>query len=102
MGKPNSVLMKPFKSHRQIVIAILVFTGVLLMMLPFRLISQDSKEKLQKSKKQLEDEIRYTTKLLEETHQSKQNSLNRVVLLNRQIERRQALIDAISKQVDSI
>jgi septal ring factor EnvC (AmiA/AmiB activator) len=61
-----------------------------------------SKDKLQKTKAQLEEEIRYTSKLLEETHQSKQNSLHKVVLLNKQIEKRQSLINAISGEVDDI
>ena len=63
---------------------------------------QESKEKLQKSKKQIEDDIKYTAKLLEETKQTKKNSLNKVVLLNKQIEKRQSLITAISGEVDKI
>ena len=69
---------------------------------PFTVSSQDTKEKLQKTKRQLEDEIRYTSKLLEETHRTKENSLNKVILLNRQIEKRQSLINAISGEVDQI
>lgn len=64
--------------------------------------TQASKDKLQNTKAQLEEEIRYTSKLLEETHQSKQNSLNKVILLNKQIEKRQSLINAISGEVDQI
>ncbi len=69
---------------------------------PFLSFPQGSKEKLQKTKKQLEEDIRYTTRLLEETHRTKQNSLNKVILLNRQIEKRQSLISAISDEVDQI
>ena len=64
--------------------------------------SQQSKDKLQKTKNQLEEEIRYTTKLLEETRQSKENSLHKVSLLNKQIEKRQSLITAISGEADDI
>jgi septal ring factor EnvC (AmiA/AmiB activator) len=64
--------------------------------------SQQSKDKLQKTKNQLEEEIRYTTKLLEETRQSKENSLHKVNLLNRQIDRRQSLINTISGEVNDI
>jgi len=64
--------------------------------------SQVSKDKLQKTKSQLEEEIRYTAKLLEETRQSKENSLHKVNLLNKQIDRRQSLINAISVEVNDI
>ena len=80
------------------------FIMILLLVLIFPVFSpsQESKEKLQKTKKQLEEEIRYTAKLLEETHKTKQNSLNKVILLNRQIEKRQSLITTISGEVDQI
>lgn len=65
-------------------------------------LAQDSKEKLQKTKKQLEDEIRYTNSLLDQTRQSKQNSMNKLVILSRQIEKRQSLIETISSEVDRI
>jgi septal ring factor EnvC (AmiA/AmiB activator) len=84
-----------------------LFPGFILMFIaviffPVLSLSQESKEKLQKSKKQLEEDIKYTTKLLEETRQTKQNSLNKVILLNRQIEKRQSLISAISGEVSQI
>jgi septal ring factor EnvC (AmiA/AmiB activator) len=84
-----------------------IFPGFILVvipvfLLPFLSLSQESKEKLQKTKKQLEEDIRYTSKLLEETHRTKQNSLNKVILLNKQIEKRQSLISAISGEVDQI
>jgi murein hydrolase activator len=75
---------------------------LLAFLVPSTAVSQDAKEKLQKTKKQLEEEIRYTAKLLEETHKTKQNSLNKVILLNRQIEKRQSLINAISGEVGQI
>ena len=86
-----------------------VFIMVLIAVISFPVLSfsqgsktQASKDKLQNTKAQLEEEIRYTSKLLEETHQSKQNSLNKVILLNKQIEKRQSLINAISGEVDQI
>jgi septal ring factor EnvC (AmiA/AmiB activator) len=94
-------MMKNHKSIRQIFPGfILILT--LLILFPFLSFSQESKEKLQKTKKQLEDDIRYTTKLLEETHQTKQNSLNKVILLSKQIEKRELLINTISGEVDQI
>jgi septal ring factor EnvC (AmiA/AmiB activator) len=84
-----------------------IFPAFILILIPALLISyigfsQESKEKLQKTKKQLEDDIRYTAKLLEDTHKTKQNSLNKVMLLNKQIEKRQSLISTISGEVDQI
>ena len=64
--------------------------------------AQESKEKLQKSKKQLEEEIRYTNTLLDQTRKSKENSLNKIVILSKQIEKRQSLIETISSEVDQI
>jgi septal ring factor EnvC (AmiA/AmiB activator) len=60
------------------------------------------KVKLQKTKKQLEDEIRYTTELLEQTQKSKQTSLNRLQILNKQIRSREALIDAINRELNQL
>jgi len=60
------------------------------------------KEKLQKTKRQLEEEIRYTTDLLEQTQKNKQNSLNRLQILNKQIKSREALIDAINRELNQV
>ena len=79
-----------------------VIVFIALLITPFSGMPQASKEKLQKSKKQLEDDIRYTTKLLQETQQTKQNSLNKVILLNKMIEKRELLIHEISGEVSQI
>lgn len=94
-------MMKLFHPFRQIVPGFMMIL-VPLFLFPFLSFSQESKEKLQKSRKQLEDEIRFTSKLLEETHRTKETSLNKVILLNKQIERRQSLIQAISGEVGQI
>lgn len=65
-------------------------------------VAQDNREKLQKTKKALEEEIRYTTSLLVETQKSKENSLHKLLLMNRQIEKRQALIDAMNREIGQI
>jgi murein hydrolase activator len=64
--------------------------------------SVKDKEKLQKTKRQLEEEIRYTTELLEKTKQGKQTSLNKIKVLNKQIRSREALINAINRELDDV
>jgi len=63
---------------------------------------QADKEKLEKTKKQLEDEIRYTSDLLEKTKKSKQVSLEKLKLLNQRIKSREALIQAINRELGQI
>jgi septal ring factor EnvC (AmiA/AmiB activator) len=64
--------------------------------------SSAERDKLQKTKKQLEEEIRYTTEILEQTQKNKQTSLNRLQILNRQIRSREALIDAINRELNQV
>jgi murein hydrolase activator len=61
-----------------------------------------TQQKLRQSKLQLEKEIEYTNSLLDQTKKTKQSSLNRLKLLNKQIERREALISTISKEIGSV
>ncbi len=62
---------------------------------------QTAKE-LEEKKKRLQDDIKYTNKLLDETESSKKNSLNQLRLLGTKIEMRQELIKTISKEVKLI
>lgn len=64
--------------------------------------SSSDREKLMKTKDQLEKEIRYTTEILEQTQKSKQSSLNRLQILNKQIRSREALIGAINRELDQV
>jgi septal ring factor EnvC (AmiA/AmiB activator) len=64
--------------------------------------SAKEKEKLQKTKKKLEEEIRYTNTLLEQTKKNKQSSLNTLKVLNKQIRSREALITAINRELNDI
>jgi len=66
------------------------------------ILAQNTKENLQKTKKQLEQEIKYTNMLLEQTQKSRQASLNKLILINRQIEKREALVEAINSEIDQI
>ncbi|MEI7501097.1 MAG: peptidoglycan DD-metalloendopeptidase family protein [Bacteroidota bacterium] len=60
------------------------------------------KDKLQRTKQQLEEEIRFTTDLLEKTQKSKQTSLNKLQLLSKQIKSREALINAINRELNDV
>jgi len=60
---------------------------------------QQTKEKLTNSRKQLEDEIRYTTKLLDQTKKTKETSLRDLKLLNSRIKKREALISNINQEI---
>ncbi len=77
---------------------------LLLLCIPIFVAGQSAKdkEKLQKTKRQIEEEIRYTTELLEKTKQGKQTSLNKLKVLNKQIRSREALINAINRELDDV
>ena len=60
------------------------------------------REKLQQTKKQLEQEIRYTNALLEKTQKNKQTSLNKLQILAKQIRSRQSLINTINLQLNDV
>lgn len=64
--------------------------------------AQDKKAQLQQKKAKIEEEINYTNKLLSETKKSKQASLNQLVLLNKQITKRQELISVISSEINNL
>jgi septal ring factor EnvC (AmiA/AmiB activator) len=75
---------------------------MVLFLAPVMVCSQGKKEALQKSKKQIEEEIQLTNKLLQETQKNKQSSLNQVMLLKNQIDKRENLITTINDQVSTI
>ncbi len=57
-------------------------------------------DELQKKKLEAENEIRYTTKLLTEVQKNQKLSLNRLQLLNRQIEQRNTVISATNNEIN--
>jgi murein hydrolase activator len=95
MGSKKQILRIIFSLRYFAVLFIFMIPGILS-------IAQESKEKLQKSKKQLEEEIKYTNTLLEQTQKNKQSSLNKLVILSKQIDKRQSLIETITSEVDQI
>lgn len=64
--------------------------------------SQTNRESLQRTKKQLEEEIKYTNQLLEQTQKSKKASLSKINLLQRQIEKREKLLKTINNEIAEI
>jgi murein hydrolase activator len=63
------------------------------------LFAQDRKLELENTKKRIEEEINYTSKLLEETRKSKQMSLNELTMLQSRIRQRENLVATIQKQL---
>ena len=59
----------------------------------------NEKESLQQKKTEIEKEIEYTSKLLEETQKNRQSSLNELAVINRKINRREELIQTISAEI---
>lgn len=64
--------------------------------------SQNDKKKLQENKKKIEQEIRFTNQLLKETKKDKQNSLNQLIVLKNQINKREELITNINQEINVI
>jgi len=74
----------------------------LLMLTGFGAFSQQDRAKLEQDKKKVEEEIEYTNRLLEQTRQTRQNSLNEVVILNKKIGKREELISTINNEVQLV
>lgn len=66
------------------------------------LYAQSSKDKLQRKKKNLEQEINATNNLLRETERNKNMTLNQLNLINNQIIKQQSLLQTISDDVERI
>ncbi|MCD4698071.1 MAG: peptidoglycan DD-metalloendopeptidase family protein [Bacteroidales bacterium] len=64
--------------------------------------AQENKAKLQQDKYKIEKEIKYNTKLLEETKNSKKTTLNQLIILKNQIKSREQLIETINQQIKTV
>ena len=95
--------MNMMKKQTRKVLAFGVLLLVCLVFLPGMVFSQQAnkREKLQQTKKQLEQEIRYTNDLLEKTQKNKQLSVNRVKILRKQIKTREGLIRTINEELNN-
>lgn len=70
------------------------------MLLSFAAQGQTSKKDLEAKKKKLQDDINKTSKLLNETKASKNNSLKELAVLNNRIGQRQNLINTLKDEVN--
>jgi septal ring factor EnvC (AmiA/AmiB activator) len=75
---------------------------LLLMLSGAGVFAQKDRAKLEQDKKKVEEEIEYTNRLLEQTRQTRQNSLNEVVILNKKIGKREELISTINNEVQLV
>jgi septal ring factor EnvC (AmiA/AmiB activator) len=77
-----------------------LLTGLFCVLLTFSYAqSVKDKEKLLRTKQKLEEEIRYTTDLLEKTKKNKETSLNKLQILAKQIRNRESLIHEINREL---
>jgi septal ring factor EnvC (AmiA/AmiB activator) len=75
-----------------------LFASVFLALIIVPVPAQDIRS-LNSTRKQLEDEIAYTSSLLEQTKKKKETSLKDLQLLNRNIEKRETLIKTIGEEI---
>ena len=80
----------------------LLMVFVFLLSFPGYAQSSKEREKLQRTKQKLEDEIRYTTELLEKTQKNKETSMNMLKILAKQIKSRESLINAINRELNDV
>jgi septal ring factor EnvC (AmiA/AmiB activator) len=77
-----------------------IFLALLLLLAPFAAFPQkQNKKDLENKKKQLQQEIDQTNKLLQETKKNKKLSLNQLVMLNKKISVREELIATINNEI---
>ena len=77
-----------------IVLCYLLFCGSLLS-------AQNKKDLLQQDKQKIEKEIQYNSNLLTETRKSKKTTLNELVLIKKQIQAREELIETINHEISA-
>ncbi len=80
----------------------LIYGGMLLILSTQLSYAQIDKNKLQENKKKIEEEIKFTNNLLNETKKNKQASLNQLVILKSQIGKREELISNINQEITVI
>ncbi len=71
----------------------------LLFCLSFTALYPQTKEDLEADKKRVEEEIRYTNKLLQATRKSREASLNELAILKNKVSKREELIAAMNREI---
>ncbi len=80
-----------------------ISTYILMLLTLFASVAKgQGKQELQQKKKQLQKEIIYTNKLLNETAENKKASINQLVQLNKKIGAREELIRTMNQEIDLI
>lgn len=90
----TALIQHSYKNFPKILLTVLF--GLLLI---YPVQAQDSKKKLEQQKAKIEEEIQYTNKLLDQTKKSKQVTLEQLVMINKQINKREELIGSISYEI---
>ena len=75
---------------------------IFLLLSVFPLYAQDKKSKLENDKKKIEEEIKYNSKLLDETKKSQKTTMNQLVVIKKQISSREKLIMNINAEIKSV
>lgn len=93
---------KTRKNHRNSILACLMAGMVILSLVCINIFAQNEKSKLQSRKSNLEKEISETNTELEKTKKNKSANLSQLVLINKKINKREELINAIEQEVGGI
>ena len=88
-----NMIRKPNIRYGMIAVVIIFLSGYL------NITCAQTKEELEQRKGKTQAEIEYTNRLLEETQQKKQNSLNRVRILSKRIQLRNQLLRSINQEI---
>lgn len=90
----TALIQHSCKSIPKVLLTILL--GLLLI---YPALAQDSKKKLELQKAKIEADIQYTNKLLDQTKKNKQITLEQLVMINKQINKREELIGSIGYEI---
>ncbi|TSA24701.1 MAG: hypothetical protein D4R67_11360 [Bacteroidetes bacterium] len=91
-------MLQPYPS-RKVILGCLIS---LFFIIGPRAVTQTTKDKLNQDRQQLENEIEYTSKLLDQTKKTKETSVRDLQLLSSRIRKREALINTISKEISEV
>jgi murein hydrolase activator len=75
---------------------------LVLISLPGLVMAQKTKKELEGRKKKLQEDIQYLNKLLEQTTNSKESSLGRLMTVNRKISLQEQVIETVKNEIDII